>query len=112
MQRERNSLKAGLFIVISIALIIAIVVGIKGARRFIEPVQRHQVRFALADDIGGLANGDPVRVGGATVGSVREIEIDTDAPDPSIVITFAIPRKFKIHKDATITVQSTLTGVS
>jgi ABC-type transporter Mla subunit MlaD len=112
MQRERNSLKAGLFIVISIVLIIAIVVGIKGARRFIEPVQRHQVRFALSDDIGGLAEGDPVRIGGASVGTVREIELDTDSDTPGIVITFAIPRKFKVHTDAVLTVQSTLTGVS
>jgi ABC-type transporter Mla subunit MlaD len=109
---ERNSLKAGLFIVISIALIIGIVVGIKGLRRFFEPVQRHQVRFALADDIGGLANGDPVRIGGANVGTVRDVEFDTDSDNLGIVVTFAIPRKFKVHHDAVVTVQSTLTGVS
>lgn len=112
MQSERNSLKAGLFIVVSIGLIVAIVIGIKGLRRFIEPVQRHQVRFALADDIGGLADGDPVRIGGANVGTVREVELDTDSDNPGIVITFAIPRRFKVHKDAVLTVQSTLTGVS
>src|SRR4051812_6357206 len=112
MASERNSLKAGSFIVVSIALIIAIVVGIKGLRRFIEPAQRHQVRFALSDDIGGLADGDQVRIGGAAVGTVRDIELDTDAANPGIVIAFSIPRKFKIHKDAVLTVQSTLTGAS
>jgi ABC-type transporter Mla subunit MlaD len=109
---DRNSLKAGLFIVVSVGLIIAIVIGIKGLRRFVEPVQKHQVRFALADDIGGLANGDPVRIGGASVGTVREIELETESESPGIVITFAIPQKFKIHRDAVLTVQSTLTGVS
>ncbi|MBC8109232.1 MAG: MCE family protein [Anaerolineae bacterium] len=112
MASERNSLKAGLFIVISVAMIVAIVIGIKGLRRFIEPSQRHQVRFTLSDDIGGLADGDPVRIGGANVGTVRDIELDTDSDNPGIVITFAIPRKFKIHKDAVLTVQSNLTGVS
>src|SRR6185295_13789052 len=112
MASERNSTKAGLFIVISIGLIIAIVIAIKGLRRFIEPAQKHEVRFALADDIGGLADGDPVRIGGANVGTVRDIELDTDSSNPGIVITFAIPERFKIHKDAVLTVQSNLTGSS
>jgi len=109
---ERNSIKAGLFIVISIGLIIAIVIAIKGLRHFVEPSQNHQVHFALSDDIGGLAEGDPVRIGGATVGTVRDVELDTSSETPGIVITFAIPRRFKVHKDAVLTVQSTVTGVS
>lgn len=112
MASERNSLKAGSFIVVSIGLIIAIVIGIKGLRRFIEPAQRHRVKFALSDDIGGLADGDPVRIGGAAVGTVREIELDTDSANAGIVITFSIPRRFKVHKDAVLTVQSNLTGAS
>jgi ABC-type transporter Mla subunit MlaD len=112
MQSERNSLKAGLFIVASVALIISVIVAIKGLGRFLEPVQRHQVRFALSDDVGGLAEGDQVRIGGASVGTVRDISLDTDSASPGIVITFAIPRKFKVHTDAVLTVQSTLTGVS
>src|SRR4051812_43686947 len=112
MSKERNALKAGIFIVASLGLIIAIVIGIKGVKRFTEPAQKHQVRFKLSDDIGGLADGDPVRIGGAAVGSVREINLETEGSNPGIVITFAIPRRYTVHDDAVITVQSTITGVS
>ena len=112
MKNERNALRAGIFIVVSLILMLGVVVGIKGVSRFLEPVQRQQVRFKLSDDIGGLGEGDPVRIGGANVGSVRDVELDTDSPDPGIVITFAIPERFKVRSDAIVTVQSTLTGVA
>ncbi len=112
MSKERNSLKAGLFIIVSVVLTVGIVIAIKGVRRFIEPAQHHLVRFKLSDDIGGLAAGDPVRIGGATVGSVRDIELETEGDNPSIVITFTIPRRFKVHDDAALSVQTTITGVS
>ena len=112
MTNERNSLKAGLFIVVSVALIVFVVVGIKGLSRFVEPTQRHQVRFKLSDDIGGLANGDDVRIGGAKVGTVRDIELDTESENPGIVITFQIPKKFQVRRDANVTIQTTVTGVS
>jgi ABC-type transporter Mla subunit MlaD len=70
------------------------------------------VRFKLADDIGGLAEGDPVRIGGAKVGTVRDISLETDVPEPGIVITFAMPSKFKLKNDAQVTIQSTVTGVA
>ena len=112
MKHERNALKAGIFIVVSVVLMLGIVVGIRGVSRFLEPVQRHQVRFRLVDDIGGLAEGDEVRIGGAKVGTVRDIRLETDAAEPGIVITFAIPEKFHVKTDAVVTVQSTVTGVS
>lgn len=112
MKNERNALKAGLFIVVSIALMVGVVIGIKGLKRFLEPAQQLQVRFHLSDDIGGLAAGDPVRIGGANVGTVREVELITEGENPGIVITFAIPKKFNVHQDATLNIQTTITGVS
>jgi ABC-type transporter Mla subunit MlaD len=113
MANERNALHAGLFIVISIALIIAIVIGIKGLGRFIEPMQNATVTFTLADNIGGLSRGDEVRVGGAKVGVVRDIEI-APADDGSHVISvnFTLPRRFDLRKDATVAIETTVTGVS
>ncbi|MGH7177422.1 MAG: MlaD family protein [Tepidisphaeraceae bacterium] len=112
MSSERNALKAGLFIVTSVALILAVIVGIKGIGRFLEPMERHLVRFKLSDDIGGLAVGDDVRIGGAKVGTVRDIDIQTEVEDPGILISFDIPRKFAVKKDALATIQTTVTGVS
>src|SRR3954469_11277256 len=113
MNNERNALKAGIFIVISMALIVAIVIGIKGVGRFLEPVQHATVAFKLTDDIGGLSPGDEVRIGGAKVGVVRSVEFsDPSAGEPRIVVGFTMPRRFTLKKDAAVTIQSTVTGVS
>lgn len=113
MNNERNAFKAGLFIIISIVLIVAVVVAIKGVERFVEPVQTMLVTFTLADDIGGLAEGDEVRVGGYKVGVVREIDLRVDATGAaSIQVAFTMPQRFTVHKNARIAVQGTLTGVS
>ena len=118
---DRNAFKAGLFIIISFALIVALILGIKGVGRFVVPSQDRIVRFALSDDIGGLSPGDDVRIGGAKVGVVRNIEIDPGGsgtgPDgkpkqPAIMIEFMMPERFVVRQNANITVQSTVTGVS
>jgi phospholipid/cholesterol/gamma-HCH transport system substrate-binding protein len=116
MAKERNALKAGLFILVSIALIIGITVGIKGFTRWVEPEQRRTVRFRLSDDVGGLRRGDEVRVGGVKEGEIRAIElVGHDTPDPkddAVSMTFSLPRRIVLREGASIRVQSTLTGVA
>ena len=113
MPRQRNDFKAGLFIVISFILVVAIIVGIKGVGRMFQPAQHPIAVFKLTDDIGGLNVGDDVRVGGLKVGVVRDIEIVTGADNqPMIEVGFSIPQRYVIHKDARLTVQGTLTGSS
>ena len=48
-KKERNAFKAGLFIVVSIALIIAVIVAIKGVGEFFEPDQMRTATFGLAE---------------------------------------------------------------
>lgn len=115
MNNERNALKAGTFIIVSIGLIIAIIVGIKGIGRFLEPMQYATASFALTDDIGGLSAGDEVRIGGAKVGVVRGVEFVASSDDPQsskILVSFTLPKRFIVKQDAVIGIQSTVTGVS
>jgi ABC-type transporter Mla subunit MlaD len=113
MSNERNALKAGLFIIISIALIISIVIGIKGVGRFIEPMQDVSVSFTLNDDIGGLSRGDEVRVGGAKVGVVHAVDVSQDDQGESMIaVRFSMPSRFTLRSDAAVAIQSTVTGVS
>jgi ABC-type transporter Mla subunit MlaD len=113
MRKDRNDLKAGLFIVVSLALILFVIIGIKGIGRMVEPAQHSSVTFKLTDDVGGLRRGDDVRIGGFKVGVVRDIEVRGVADgQPQILVHFTIPRKYKLHKDARLTVQGTLTGTS
>src|SRR5690242_20616672 len=113
-KKERNAFKAGLFIVVSIALIIAVIVGIKGVGRLIEPSQIRTATFTLSDDVSGLRVGDDVRVGGLKVGIVRSITIEeaTDQREARIVTTFNLPRRLVLHEGTRLTVQSTITGAA
>jgi len=97
MAKERNAFKAGLFIVVSIALTIAVIVAIRGIGTLLEPDQVRTVTFTLADDIGGLRVGDDVRVGGLKVGIVRSLKIDTEARPPRIIATFNMPKRLPLR---------------
>jgi ABC-type transporter Mla subunit MlaD len=112
MKNERNALKAGIFIVVSLVLIIAVVVGIKGLGRFVEPLQFRTVSFKLADDVGGLRIGDDVRIGGAKVGAVRSIDVRADKESPIVLVRFSMPKRFAVKQDARVRIQGTLTGTS
>src|SRR3954466_2134812 len=125
MEKKRNALRSGIFIILSIILAVAIIIGIKGLDRILDPVDRRTVRFTLEDDLGGLRVGDDVRIGGYKVGQVREIEVvppsdprlakaPTTMPStqPMILVTFAVPKKYDIKEGARVGIQGTVTGQS
>jgi ABC-type transporter Mla subunit MlaD len=115
MDHDRNAFKAGLFIVVSLVLIIGVIVAIKGVGRIIEPQQVRTATFTLADDISGLRLGDDVRVGGLKVGAVRSLAIEPPADEnaqPHIFVTYHIPRRIVLRQGARVGVQSTITGTS
>src|SRR5690242_12194682 len=106
---DRNAFKAGLFIIISLALAAAVLVAVRG--RGVAALQVRTVAFKLTDDLGGLNVGDDVRIGGLKVGSVRHVDLaNLDTPDAHVLVTFAFPASYALHEDAVIRVQSSLTG--
>lgn len=112
MQNERNALKAGIFMLVSLALIVAVVIAIKGVGRFLEPTQDGTIVFNLNDDIGGLSTGDEVRIGGAKVGAVHKVEFAQSEGKPVVEVSFSVPKRFELHKNAEVAIQTTVTGVS
>ena len=114
MSNDRNAFKAGLFIVISIALIVSVVVAIRGAEQIFQPNQVLSARFKLRDDLSGLRVGDEVRVGGLKQGIVRTIRVaghDTETTDDDhIVVTFTLPERIPLRQKPSLRVQSTITG--
>lgn len=110
MAKQRNALRAGIFMIVSLGLIIFVIIAISGAAKFTESFNTYPVAFALTDDIGGLRLGDDVRIGGLKVGSVRDIQVDLNR---SVLMVFIeVPAKYTIHKDAGVFVQHGLTGSS
>jgi ABC-type transporter Mla subunit MlaD len=112
MKRERNAFKAGLFIIVSIALIIGVIVAIEGSDKFFEPVQHRTVKFALADNLSGLNRGDDVRVGGVKVGKITHIEYVPDDTRPEMIVHFTLPKKYVLRGGAKIMIESTVTGAA
>jgi ABC-type transporter Mla subunit MlaD len=117
MRTDRNALKSGVFIIVTICLIIAIIIGIQGAANFGVAKQVRAVSFALADDIGGLQPGDDVRVGGYKVGAVRSIAVvgadsETAQQPPRLRVVFTFPKEYVLRRDALLRIQSTVTGQS
>ena len=76
MAKQRNALRAGVFMVVSLALIIFVIVTISGAGKFTQSFTTYPIAFDLKADVGGLRAGDDVRIGGVKVGDVRDIQID------------------------------------
>ncbi len=111
-KKDRNALKAGLFMLAAVALLVGVLVGIKGVEEIVEPMQVRHADFALTDDLGGLNVGDDVRIGGYRVGVVREIRLDTASGAPRLLVQFSLPKKYQVRQGALLAVQGTLTGVS
>jgi ABC-type transporter Mla subunit MlaD len=108
--KQRNALRAGIFMLVSLGLIIYIIIAISGAAKFTESFTTYPVAFALTDDIGGLRPGDDVRVGGLKVGSVHDIHVDLDRQ--AVVVDIEVPSKYILNKDTGVFVQHGLTGSS
>ncbi len=111
MNKERNAFKAGLFIVISLVLIIAIIAGVKGVSTFSEAAAHRKVSFRFSDDIGGLRVGDDVRLGGLKVGVIRSIHpVDLQGAEPRLIVNFTMPASYPLRLGARVGVQQTITG--
>lgn len=114
MNHERNAFKAGLFIIISVALIIGIIIGIEGIDNLFQPAQTRIVTFKLTDNLGGLGEGDEVRVGGVRVGKIKSIDPVTsdDGAEPTLMVTISIPGKYKLREGTVINIETSVTGAS
>jgi ABC-type transporter Mla subunit MlaD len=112
MNNERNAFKAGLFMITSLLLVLAVIFSIRGIDEFIDRKRDLVVMFDLSDDIGGLRVGDEVRIGGYMVGTVKQIDLVPAEPNPRLSVRVAIPEKYDIRNDAKLRIQSTVTGVS
>jgi ABC-type transporter Mla subunit MlaD len=126
MSKQRNAVKVGTFILVSIALIFTLVVAINRGFATFRSAQVRHASFTLADDLSGLRVGDDVRIGGFTVGEVRNIELvgpdhprlpkrnatTQPAPNATILVEFSVPKKYKLYDNARIGIQTTVTGQS
>src|ERR1700722_11827158 len=120
MANNRNALTAGIFMILSVAAAIAIIIFIVGGNPFALHLDSHLVTFKISDNLNGLRRGDDVRIGGMKVGTVDEIQLvqkdqkvaGYQASNTSILVRFSMPHEYLLAKDATIGIESSLTGLT
>jgi ABC-type transporter Mla subunit MlaD len=114
MNRERNALRTGIFIIVCLAAAIGVIIAIRGTEQLFEPKQHAVISFPLGADVGGLRRGDDLRIGGYKVGVVEGIELaDIDAPAKARAdVRVTLPEKYILHQDTTALIQTTFTGQS
>lgn len=111
-KKQRDAFRAGVFMLLSIMLILVLIVAIKGFARVFEPVQVRAARFSLRDDLGGLQVGDNLRVAGFTVGEIQSIRLITNVKNPFVRVTFTMPKKYTLRTGAQVVIGGTITGTS
>jgi ABC-type transporter Mla subunit MlaD len=119
MAKNRNALGAGIFMVLTVAAIVAIVIGIAGMAKFTTTFTPRLILFKLSDNVGGLRKGDDIRLGGLKDGTVDKIEFkkkgslgDNNPPEDSVLVTVSLPENHILATDAKVEVETTLTGVT
>ena len=111
-KKQRDAFRAGVFMLLSIMLILVLIVAIKGFARVFEPVQVRSADFSLRDDLGGLQVGDNLRVAGFTVGEIQSIHLITNVKKPFVRVTFSMPKKYTLRTGARVVIGGTITGTS
>ncbi len=101
MDRRREQIFVGLFVVVAAALLLITVFVLSGAFSRSAPIYKAKFPFA-----GGLENGSPVRyAGGPKVGRVEALSIDPDNP-ALIDVAFSVQRGVPVKTDSHVKIAS------
>ncbi len=100
-QKSSENIKAGLFVVVVIAVALAIIFTLGGVKEMFVSKTQYIVRFELHEGAKGLEVGSDVTLGGRSIGAVQEIEFGQDNSVPTYVdITIAIDSDIQLYQDA------------
>lgn len=112
MSNDKNAFKAGLFILIALALGVTIFVMIRGAGTFFRPMRTVTVAFDIGENLGGLKIGDTVRIGGFDQGRVVAIKFADRDIAPTFFVDFTLPSTYDLRDDAVVQIEQGLTGTA
>lgn len=103
--QPKNELKAGIFIVVGLALF-AITIFVMGGERQIFADQDEF--FVTFKDVKGLSEGAPVRLGGITVGRVSKIGFSSNQSDPTVHVALLINHRYldRLPIDSVVTLET------
>lgn len=105
MAHERENIRAGIFVLLGIALALVVVFTLSDFDRLFEKKQTIKVSYRVADGLMGLKEGATVTLGDQPIGEVTTIEdASPDAAGRVIeqIVSFKIPKRYKMFQDAVV----------
>lgn len=116
MARERDNLKAGLFVLVGFVLAVAIVFILSDLSQLFEQQKQIKVYYRLSDGLLGLKEGAPVTLGDQPIGEVTSIEDMVEMDKSNVervigkIVSLSIPAKYQIYQNAVIELKAPLIG--
>ena len=83
--------RVGLFVTIALGLLMVFLFFIGSEQKIFARKNEYDVRL---ENVTGLAEGNPVKMSGVTIGVIREIKLPVDPKQKSVEIVVMIDRKF------------------
>src|SRR6266851_4872403 len=88
---KEKTIRVGLLVSAALGVLMIFLFVIGAEQKIFSRKNEYEVRF---DSVAGLANGNPVKISGVTVGVVRDITLPRDPKQKDVHISLMIDRKF------------------
>ncbi len=89
--KERNSIRVGLLVTVSLFLLMLFLFFIGSEQKIFARKNEYEVRLS---NVTGLAEGNPVKMSGVSIGVIRDIKLPFDPKQKQVEILLMIDRKF------------------
>lgn len=109
-KRTADNVKAGVFVLLTLAVAVAITITLAGARELLTPANIYLVRFSLDEGVAGLKPGAKVLVGGRECGTVRSLAYDDEERPTAIDVRIGIQPSLRVYSDAVAYLDRPLLG--
>jgi phospholipid/cholesterol/gamma-HCH transport system substrate-binding protein len=107
MEYRRREIAAGLVIVVSIVLMLAMVALSSNVQELFRKKKEFQVRFLIAE---GVEINTPVKQAGILVGKISAIGVQNFNDENRIVLTLKVRTETIVKRDSKVTIKSPLVG--
>ena len=91
IKSKERSIRVGALVTSALIVLMVFVFFIGSEQKIFSRKNEYRVRLI---DVSGLAEGNPVRLSGVTIGVVRDIDLPRDPKKPAVDITLMIDRKY------------------
>src|ERR1051325_9259334 len=90
-EQKQKSVRVGMLVTVALAVLMVFVFFIGSESKIFARKNEYEVRF---DSVAGLAEGNPVKISGVTVGVVRDIKLPRDPKQKDVFIQLMVDRKY------------------